>query len=49
MAFNHYTWMRAVTVAAMLATTSLVGASASMAPSFSLPSRAGVFVSLGQL
>jgi peroxiredoxin len=49
MAFNLNTWMRAVTVAAMLATTSLVGASASMAPSFSLPSRAGDNVSLGQL
>src|SRR5215207_2305132 len=43
------TWLRGVTVAAMLAMTSLVGASASMAPSFSLPSRAGDNVSLAQL
>ena len=43
------TWLRGVTVAAMLATTSLVGASASMAPTFTLPSRAGDNVSLGQL
>lgn len=43
------TWLRGVTVAAMLATTSLVGASASMAPSFTLPSRGGDNVSLGQL
>ena len=42
-------WLRAVTVAAMLATTSLVGASASMAPTFTLPSRGGDNVSLGQL
>jgi peroxiredoxin len=33
----------------MLATTSLVGASASLAPTFTLPSRGGDNVSLGQL
>lgn len=49
MASKLNTWVRGVTVAAMLATTSLVGASASMAPSFTLPSRAGDNVSLGQL
>jgi thiol-disulfide isomerase/thioredoxin len=49
MASKLNTWLRGVTVAAMLATTSLVGASASMAPSFTLPSRAGDNVSLGQL
>lgn len=49
MASKLNTWTRAVTVAAMLATTSLVGASASMAPAFTLPSRGGDNVSLGQL
>jgi peroxiredoxin len=49
MASKLNNWLRGATVAAMLATTSLVGASASMAPSFSLPSRAGDSVSLGQL
>ncbi|HET9447997.1 MAG TPA: TlpA disulfide reductase family protein [Steroidobacteraceae bacterium] len=42
-------WIRGATVAAMLATTSLVGASASLAPTFTLPSRAGDNVSLAQL
>ncbi len=42
-------WLRGATVAAMLASTSLVGASASMAPAFSLPSRGGDTVSLSQL
>ena len=49
MASKLNTWIRGVTVAAMLATTSLVGASASMAPTFTLPSRAGDNVSLAQL
>lgn len=47
--FGLNSWIRGATVAAMLATTSLVGASASMAPSFTLPSRAGDNVSLAQL
>jgi peroxiredoxin len=42
-------WMRAAAVAAALSITSLVGASASMAPAFSLPSRSGDTVSLAQL
>ena len=52
MALKLNTWLRAARIAgtvALLATTSLVGASASMAPSFTLPSRAGDNVSLGQL
>ena len=49
MASTLNTWLRAVTVAALLATTSLVGASASMAPTFTLPSRGGDTLSLGQL
>ena len=49
MASTLDTWLRAATVAAMLATTSLVGASASLAPTFTLPSRGGDNVSLGQL
>jgi peroxiredoxin len=43
------TWMRAVAVTAALATTSMVGASSALAPSFTLPSRAGDTVSLAQL
>ena len=42
-------WMRGAAVAAALAITTTVGASASMAPSFSLPSRSGDTVSLAQL
>lgn len=42
-------WMRTAAVAAALAVTSTVGASASMAPAFSLPSRSGDTVALGQL
>src|SRR4029453_11759301 len=34
-------WLRGATVACTLAMTSMVGASASMAPSFALPSRRG--------
>jgi peroxiredoxin len=47
--FKLHTWMRAVALTGALAMTSLVGASASMAPSFTLPSRSGDNVSLGQL
>ena len=42
-------WMRATALAGALAVSSMVGASASMAPSFSLPSRSGDTVSLAQL
>ncbi len=42
-------WMRAAAMAAALAVTSLVGASAAMAPTFTLPSRSGDTVSLDQL
>ncbi|MGH8185613.1 MAG: TlpA family protein disulfide reductase [Steroidobacteraceae bacterium] len=42
-------WIRAVALGSALAVSSLVGASASIAPSFSLPSRAGDTVSLDQL
>jgi peroxiredoxin len=42
-------WMRGALLAGALATTSLVGASASMAPTFALPSRSGDTVSLAQL
>jgi peroxiredoxin len=42
-------WIRAAALGSALAVSSLVGASASIAPSFSLPSRAGDTVSLGQL
>jgi thiol-disulfide isomerase/thioredoxin len=43
------TWLRGSALAATLAVSSLVGASASMAPGFSLPSRAGDTVSLDKL
>ena len=43
------TWLRGSALAATLAVSSLVGASASMAPGFSLPSRAGDTVSLEKL
>jgi thiol-disulfide isomerase/thioredoxin len=43
------TALRAIALAGALATTSLVGASASMAPVFNLPSRNGDNVSLDQL
>ena len=42
-------WLRGATVACTLAMTSMVGASASMAPTFTLPSRSGDTVSLAQL
>lgn len=42
-------WLRAAAFATTLAVTSLVGASASIAPSFSLPSRSGDTVSLDKL
>jgi peroxiredoxin len=42
-------WMRAAALAGSLTVTSLVGASASMAPAFSLPSRSGDTVALAQL
>jgi thiol-disulfide isomerase/thioredoxin len=42
-------WLRAAAFATTLAATSLVGASASIAPSFSLPSRSGDTVSLDKL
>ena len=53
MSFTGKSWMRAAALTATLAMTSLVttstGASASMAPSFSLPSRGGDTVSLASL
>jgi peroxiredoxin len=42
-------WLRASALAATLAVSSLVGASASIAPNFALPSRAGEMVSLDNL
>jgi thiol-disulfide isomerase/thioredoxin len=42
-------WIRAAALGSALAVSSLVGASASLAPAFSLPSRAGDTVSLDQL
>ncbi|HVF15957.1 MAG TPA: TlpA disulfide reductase family protein, partial [Steroidobacteraceae bacterium] len=42
-------WLRAAAFATTLAVTSLVGASASIAPSFSLPSRSGDTVTLDKL
>ena len=42
-------WLRATALASTLAVSSLVGASASMAPSFALPSRSGDTVSLDKL
>jgi len=42
-------WLRSAAFAATLAVSSLVGASASRAPSFTLPSRSGDTVSLEQL
>ncbi|MGH8240839.1 MAG: TlpA family protein disulfide reductase [Steroidobacteraceae bacterium] len=42
-------WLRAATVAATLAVSSMVGASSALAPSFTLPSRSGDSVSLTQL
>lgn len=42
-------WIRAAALGGALAMSSLVGASASVAPAFSLPSRAGDTVSLDQL
>jgi peroxiredoxin len=49
MAFKFKSWMRAAALTGALAMTSLVGASTSMAPSFTLPSRSGDTVSLAQL
>jgi peroxiredoxin len=49
LSFRLNKWMRGAAVAAALAITTTVGASASMAPSFSLPSRSGDTVSLAQL
>ena len=53
MSFTVKSWMRAATLTATLAMTSMVatstGASASMAPSFALPSRGGDTVSLASL
>lgn len=42
-------WIRATALAATLAVSSLVGASSSLAPSFTLPSRSGDMVSLDKL
>jgi peroxiredoxin len=42
-------WLRATAFATTLAVTSVVGASASIAPSFSLPSRSGDIVALDKL
>jgi thiol-disulfide isomerase/thioredoxin len=42
-------WLRAAAMTVALAMTSLVGASSALAPSFTLPSRAGDNVSLAQL
>ena len=42
-------WMRGAVLTGALALTSLVSASSSMAPTFTLPSRSGDTVSLGQL
>jgi peroxiredoxin len=47
--WNIKHWVRAAAVASTLALSSLVGASASLAPKFSLPSRSGDTVSLDQL
>ena len=47
--FTVNTWMRAAAMTAALAVTSMVGASSALAPSFTLPSRAGDTVSLAQL
>ncbi len=46
---TNTSWIRAAALASALAVSSLVGASASLAPAFSLPSRAGDTVSLDQL
>ena len=49
LSFKVNSWMRAAAMTAALAMTSLVGASSALAPSFTLPSRSGDTVSLGQL
>ena len=53
MSFKVKSWLRAAALAATLVTTSMVtgstGATASIAPSFTLPSRSGDTVSLAQL
>jgi peroxiredoxin len=47
--FKLIPWLRVSALAATLAVSSLVGASASIAPSFALPSRAGETVTLDKL
>jgi peroxiredoxin len=49
LSFRLKSWMRAVAMTTALAMTSMVGASSALAPSFTLPSRAGDTVSLAQL
>src|SRR4051812_34592357 len=50
MRFSRFkSWLRVGALAATMAVSSFVGASSSMAPSFSLPSRAGDTVSLDKL
>jgi peroxiredoxin len=46
---NVKSWLRAAMLASVVAVSSLVGASAAMAPSFTLPSRSGDTVSLEKL
>jgi peroxiredoxin len=47
--WNIKHWIRAAALATTLAVSSMVGASSSLAPSFTLPSRSGDMVSLEQL
>jgi peroxiredoxin len=47
--WNIKYWFRAAAIASTLVVSSLVGASASLAPKFTLPSRSGDTVSLDQL
>jgi peroxiredoxin len=47
--FNVKSWLRAAALTSALAVSSLVGASASMAPPFALPSRSGDTISLDKL
>ena len=49
MSLKFKSWMRAAALTGALAVSSIVGASAPLAPSFSLPSRTGDTVSLEQL
>lgn len=46
---NVLRWIRALALAGAMAVSSLVGASTSVAPTFSLPSRSGDTISLDQL